>query len=203
MFLYTLLCKRMVTYLGISQGLAFLTVLAITDSSDCKRSAIVNSSVCSTSELRVIFFFFSLYLVAAAQGEHKPCVQAFGADQFDSRDLEECKAKSSFFNWWYFGMCGGNVVIISTLNYVQDNFGWGLGFGIPCIAMVLSLAIFLLGTKTYRFSYENSEKNQLMRITFVFFKAIRNNWKITSQPQPAAPLYVKETIPHQSSQQFK
>ncbi|XP_021888081.1 protein NRT1/ PTR FAMILY 5.10-like isoform X2 [Carica papaya] len=81
-------------------GLAFLTLSAMLPSlgfSDCKNPNGVNS--CS-SQLQVILFFFSLYIVAVGQGGHKPCVQAFGADQFDVQDPEECKAKSSFFNWW-------------------------------------------------------------------------------------------------------
>ncbi|KAI7999759.1 Aspartyl protease 25 [Camellia lanceoleosa] len=38
------------------------------------------------------------------------------------------------------------------LNYIQDNLNRGLGFGIPCISMVVALLIFLIGTTTYRTS---------------------------------------------------
>uniref|UniRef100_A0A803M354 Uncharacterized protein n=1 Tax=Chenopodium quinoa TaxID=63459 RepID=A0A803M354_CHEQI len=100
---------------------------------------------------QTISIFFSLYLVAIGQSGHKPCVQAFGADQFDGQDPQESKAKSSFFNWWYLGMCLGPLLVISVLNYIQDNVGWGLGFGIPCIIMTIALVIFLLGSQTYRF----------------------------------------------------
>ena len=81
---------------------------------------------CSPSEFQVIFFFFPLYLVAVAHGGFKPCIQVFGADQFDG---EKRKAKSSFFNWWNFGVCGVVSVILLILIYIQDNLSWGLGFG--------------------------------------------------------------------------
>ncbi|KAI3920766.1 hypothetical protein MKW98_005592 [Papaver atlanticum] len=55
-------------------------------------------------------FFVSLYFVAIGEGGHKPCVQTFGAEQFDERILEEKKDKNSFFNWWYFGLCSGTMV---------------------------------------------------------------------------------------------
>ncbi|XP_028773299.1 protein NRT1/ PTR FAMILY 5.10 isoform X1 [Neltuma alba] len=125
-------------------------------------------------KLQVMLFFFSLYLVAIGQGGHKPCVQAFGADQFDNHHPEECKARSSFFNWWYFTMCAGCLLTLSFLNYIQENFSWVLGFGIPCLAMLIALVVFLFGTKTYRFHFEKNNRSPFVRIGRVFAAAIRN-----------------------------
>ncbi|CDP10687.1 unnamed protein product [Coffea canephora] len=161
-------------------GLGFLTVSTVfiaSKTSDCQHAA--NAMNCSPSEFQVIFFFFALYIIAVAEGGHKPCVQAFGADQFDGQDPEECKAKSSFFNWWYFGMCGAITVTLVVLTYIQENLSWGLGFGIPCLVMVFALILFLLGTFTYRFCVTREEISPFVRIGRVFLKAARN-WRITS-----------------------
>lgn len=139
--------------------------------------------------------------MALAQGGHKPCVQAFGADQFDAEDPEECKAKSSFFNWWYFGLCVGTSVSVKVLSYIQDNLSWVLGFGIPCITMGIALVIYLLGTVTYRFSISSAEKNPFMRIGQVFVNATRN-WR-SSLTAISADEEAWGTLNHQGSQQFK
>ncbi|PPR86094.1 hypothetical protein GOBAR_AA34598 [Gossypium barbadense] len=160
-----------------------------------------NTILSSSAQFQVILFFFSLYLVAFGQGGHKPCVQAFGADQFDRQDPEECKAQSSFFNWWYFGICAGTFITLWILTYIQDNLSWTLGFGIPAIVMVVGLLAFVLGTTTYRYSIKGDEENPFLRIGRVFILAVRN-WKTTSSAI-AAEEEARGTLPTESSKQFK
>ncbi|XP_061994968.1 protein NRT1/ PTR FAMILY 5.13-like isoform X2 [Rosa rugosa] len=182
-------------------GLGLLTLSALLpflSASDCETT---NQSTSCSSRLQELLFFFSIYLVAVGQGGHKPCVQAFGADQFDGQDPEECKAKSSFFNWWYFGICAGPLCTFSLLAYIQDNLSWGLGFGIPCIVMVLALSIFLLGTRTYRYSVKGDEESPFVRIGKVFVVSLRN-WR-TCSSAIASEEESRGILPHQSSEQFK
>ncbi|XP_043708337.1 protein NRT1/ PTR FAMILY 5.10-like isoform X7 [Telopea speciosissima] len=138
----------------------------------------INMTSCRPPQYQIIFFFSSLYIVALAQGGHKPCVQAFGADQFDGQHPEESKSKSSFFNWWFFGLFSGILCTNLILTYIQDNLNWGFGFGIPCVCMIVALAVFLLGTNTYRYSFSVDNDNPFRRIAQVFVSAAKN-WRAT------------------------
>ncbi|CAM0902423.1 unnamed protein product [Alopecurus aequalis] len=102
------------------------------------------------SALHVAFFYASLYLVAVAQGADKPCGLAFAADQFDPDHPKERASRSSLFNWWFFSMAVGISVAVAVVSYVQENVGWGVGFGMLCVIMLCTFAIFLVGTPTYR-----------------------------------------------------
>ncbi|PIN13441.1 H+/oligopeptide symporter [Handroanthus impetiginosus] len=178
-------------------ALGFLSLSALLhshDSSNCKSNAY--NPTCFPPLLEVIVFFFSLYLVAFAQGGHKPCVQAFGADQFDEEDEHESKARSSFFNWWYFSMNGGVLVAQLVLNYIQENVSWELGFGIPCIAMGFALIVFLIGSMTYRFLINSDERNPFVRISRVFLEALRNR-KAASSIVGSIEEEVHQVLPHE------
>lgn len=147
-------------------------------------------------QLQIFIFLFSLYLVAIGQGGHKPCVQAFGADQFDEHNPDDREAKSSFFNWWYFGISVGANSAILIVIYIQDNLNWALGFGIPCALMVVALCVFLLGTKTYRYPGRRNDRNPFARIGLVFVVAFKNRKAACNSMMPGEDRA-------QSSQQFR
>ncbi|KAH9313924.1 hypothetical protein KI387_022551, partial [Taxus chinensis] len=141
-----------------------------------------NETFCpGPSAFQVEFFFISLYMVVLGEGGHKPCLQAFGADQFDDGDPTERKYKSSFFNWWYFGICSGLVLAVSVLVYIQENVGWGLGFGIPTMVMAIAFSLFLCGTSMYRHRLPTT--SPVTRIVQVFVAAIRK-WNVSMTTPP-------------------
>jgi len=109
-----------------------------------------SSSSSSPSSARLALFYIALYLLALAQGFHRPCAEALGADQFEGDRNAPAASRSSYFNWFHFSISWGYAIATAGLSYVEDNAGWTIGFGACWIAMVLCLAVFLLGTRTYR-----------------------------------------------------
>eukprot|EP00256_Glycine_max_P037445 XP_006585060.1 protein NRT1/ PTR FAMILY 8.3-like isoform X4 [Glycine max] len=97
-------------------------------------------SVCpSATPAQYSVSYFGLYVIALGIGGIKSCVPSFGAGKFDNTDPKERVKKGSFFNWYYFSINLGAIVSCSIVVWIQDNAGWGLGFGIPTLFMVLSV----------------------------------------------------------------
>ncbi|RDY04915.1 Protein NRT1/ PTR FAMILY 8.1 [Mucuna pruriens] len=105
---------------------------------------------CHATQGQSAVCFVALYLIALGTGGIKPCVSSFGADQFDDADEAEKEHKSSFFNWFYLSINIGALVAASLLVWVQTSVSWGLGFGIPAVAMAIAVVSFFSGTKLYR-----------------------------------------------------
>ncbi|XWS65550.1 hypothetical protein CRYUN_Cryun05aG0123200 [Craigia yunnanensis] len=109
------------------------------------------NGVCNkASKLQFVFFYTSLYTVALGAGGTKPNISTFGADQFDDFNPHEKELKVSFFNWWMFSSFLGALFATLGLVYIQENLGWGLGYGIPTVGLLFSLFVFYLGTPIYR-----------------------------------------------------
>ncbi|CAK9171835.1 unnamed protein product [Ilex paraguariensis] len=98
-----------------------------------------------------VVFFLAIYLLSLGTGGHKPCLESFGADQFDDDHLEERKQKMSYFNWWNFALCIGLLLAVTLIAYVQDYVSWGVADLILTVVMGITIVIFYLGKPFYRY----------------------------------------------------
>ncbi|XP_027932616.1 protein NRT1/ PTR FAMILY 8.1-like [Vigna unguiculata] len=126
---------------------------------------------CHATTLESAICFLALYLIALGTGGIKPCVSSYGADQFDDTDPVEKEHKSSFFNWFYFSINIGALIASSLLVWIQDNVGWGWGFGIPAVTMAIAVVSFFSGTRLYR--NQKPGGSALTRICQVISASIR------------------------------
>ncbi|KAE8787017.1 protein NRT1/ PTR FAMILY 5.10-like [Hordeum vulgare] len=189
----TIVVASLLYTLGL--GMLALSTLLSSGSHKCSNITAGGTPCPPPSGLQMAAFYTSLYLVAVAQGGHKPCVQAFGADQFDPSHPREAVSRSSFFNWWYFGICAGTAVTLIFLSYIQDNVGWGLGFGIPCVVMACALAVFLLGTRTYRYYVSDTKQRSLFARAGEAFAAWQSRRRKSTSPLAASGSQERHPVP--------
>ncbi|XP_052186833.1 protein NRT1/ PTR FAMILY 5.1 [Diospyros lotus] len=141
------------------------------------------NGVCNkASSSQTAFFYAALYTIAVGAGGTKPNISTFGADQFDDFNPHEKKLKVSFFNWWMFSSFIGALLATLALVYIQENLGWGLGYGIPTVGLLLSLFIFYLGTPIYRHKVRKtrSPAGNLLRVPVTAFA--NRKLKFSGQP---------------------
>ncbi|MCL7021400.1 hypothetical protein MKW94_003008, partial [Papaver nudicaule] len=175
----TIVVSSLIYILGLGLLTLSVALLPGIKSVDCvKNREVDNSTSCtSASSFQVFFFYASLYLVAVGSAGYMTCAAAFGADQFDEQNSNESKSKGSFFNWWQIGTSVGSTTSHLTLNYIQDNLGWGLGFGISCILMIVALTVLMFGTKSYRYYVKPEDAEApLLGLTDVLV-AVAKNWR--------------------------
>ncbi|KAM7257105.1 hypothetical protein ACFE04_012846 [Oxalis oulophora] len=133
------------------------------------------------STLELVVFFVALYTLAVGTGGTKPNISTIGADQFDDFHPIEKFHKLSFFNWWQFGVFFGTLVANTFLVYVQDNVGWSLGYGLPTVGLLISISIFLAGTRFYR--HKVPAGSPFTRMARVIMAAFRK-WNVTIPSDP-------------------
>ncbi|GMY04897.1 protein NRT1/ PTR FAMILY 2.11-like isoform X1 [Fagus crenata] len=122
---------------------------------------------------------FGLLIIGAAG--IRPCNLAFGADQFNPKTEFGKRGINSFFNWYFFTLTFAQIVSLTLIVYVQSNVSWAIGLGIPAILMLISGAIFFLGSKMYvKVKASGSPMTSVARVIVVAIK--KRRLKLPEQP---------------------
>jgi solute carrier family 15 oligopeptide transporter 1 len=95
-----------------------------------------------------------LLLIGLGSGGIKPCVAAFGGDQF--KIPEQAKQLATFFSLFYFSINAGSLISTYLMPVLRGDvhcFGdlscFSLAFGVPGVLMVTSIIIFVCGKPLY------------------------------------------------------
>ncbi|XP_022210575.2 peptide transporter family 1 isoform X2 [Drosophila obscura] len=101
------------------------------------------------------FTMLGLALIALGSGGIKPCVSAFGGDQF--KVPEQVKQITSFFSLFYFSINAGSLISTTVTPILREDVScfddincYPLAFGVPAILMIVSVVIFVLGRSLYK-----------------------------------------------------
>lgn len=115
---------------------------------------LIGSTVTVISSIQVLnlpaeaLLMLGLFLIAVGSGGIKPCVSAFGGDQF--KLPEQATQFARFFSMFYFAISLGSLlsttftpVLRQDVHCFGSNDCFPLAFGVPAILMLISIGIIL------------------------------------------------------------
>jgi dipeptide/tripeptide permease len=106
-----------------------------------------------------------LLLIAIGTGGLKPCVSAFGAEQFSPVDEESI---SAYFHAFYFAINTGSVVSFALTPLIRKYFGYSVAFSIPCVLLFTATGIFFRARHQYTHVHPNGN---------AFVKVLSSIWE--------------------------
>uniref|UniRef100_A0A8C6U4W4 Solute carrier family 15 member 2 n=1 Tax=Neogobius melanostomus TaxID=47308 RepID=A0A8C6U4W4_9GOBI len=128
-----------------------------------------------SSDMHIALSMIGLIMIAFGTGGIKPCVAAFGGDQFE----EEHRQK--FFSVFYMSINAGSLmstIITPILRSDVQCFGgdcYALAFGVPAALMVVALVVFIGGSGMYK--RNPPQGNVLLEVCKCIGYAISKRWK--------------------------
>uniref|UniRef100_A0A665WME3 Solute carrier family 15 member 2 n=1 Tax=Echeneis naucrates TaxID=173247 RepID=A0A665WME3_ECHNA len=140
-----------------------------------------------SSDVHIALSMVGLILIALGTGGIKPCVAAFGGDQFDEHSISE---RQKFFSIFYMSINAGSLlstVVTPILRGDVQCFGgdcYALAFGVPAALMVVALVVFIAGSSLYKKS--PPQGNILLEVCNCIGFAIKNRWR-SSKRGPSRP----------------
>ncbi|KAK3921418.1 Peptide transporter family 1 [Frankliniella fusca] len=123
--------------------------------------------------------YIGLLLIAVGTGGIKPCVSAFGGDQFVVP--QQARQLASFFSVFYFSINAGSLIStwltpeLRTIACMGQATCFPLAFGVPAILMLVSLVIFIIGKPGYKIF--KPQGNVLVDVSKCIGNAVTNRIK--------------------------
>ncbi|XP_019960053.2 solute carrier family 15 member 1b [Paralichthys olivaceus] len=175
---------KTIIYLSIvyTVGQVVMAVSAIHDITDANKDGTPDNMT-----LHIVLSMVGLLLIALGTGGIKPCVAAFGGDQFE--DHQE-KQRSTFFSIFYLSINAGSLlstIITPVLRsqecgiYSQQKC-YPLAFGVPAALMVVALIVFIVGSGMY--NKTAPQGNIIVKVCKCIWFAIRNRFRHRSSQYP-------------------
>ncbi|KAM5276386.1 solute carrier family 15 member 2 isoform 1-T1 [Hipposideros larvatus] len=128
--------------------------------------------------VHTVLSLVGLSLIALGTGGIKPCVAAFGGDQFEQKHEQE---RARYFSVFYLSINAGSLLstfITPMLRGDVQCFGgdcYALAFGVPGLLMVIALVVFAIGSKMYKKT--PPEGNILSQVVKCIWFAASNRFK--------------------------
>ncbi|KAJ6800945.1 protein NRT1/ PTR FAMILY 6.1 [Iris pallida] len=157
-------------------GLTGITICAsmhifVPSQSQCDQLSLLLGSCEQPKRWQMLYLNAVLYITGFGAAGIRPCVSAFGADQFDERSRDYKAHLDRFFNFFYLSVTIGAIAAFTMVVYIQMKYGWGSAFGSLAIAMGISNFVFFIGTPLYRHRLPGG--SPLTRVSQVLVAAFR------------------------------
>ncbi|XP_035249771.1 solute carrier family 15 member 1-like [Anguilla rostrata] len=175
---------KTIVYLSIvyTIGQAVLAISAIHDITDEDKDGTPNNLT-----FHVALSMTGLILIALGTGGIKPCVAAFGGDQFSD---EQEKQRSTFFSIFYLSINAGSLLstVITPILRAQEcgihthQKCYPLAFGVPAALMVVALVVFIVGSKMYIKAAPKG--NIMLEVSKCIGFAVKNRFRHRSDEYP-------------------
>uniref|UniRef100_A0A8C3USQ3 Solute carrier family 15 member 1 n=1 Tax=Catharus ustulatus TaxID=91951 RepID=A0A8C3USQ3_CATUS len=128
-----------------------------------------------------------LILIALGTGGIKPCVSAFGGDQFEE---DQERQRGTFFSLFYLSINAGSLLstlITPTIRASECGIHtkqecYPLAFGVPAILMAVALVVFVIGSKMYK--KVKPQGNIMLEVSKCVGFAIKNRFRHRSKEFP-------------------
>ncbi|KAM7031206.1 solute carrier family 15 member 1-like [Passerculus sandwichensis] len=175
---------KTILYLSIVYiiGQAVLTVSSINDLTDHNQDGSPDNVA-----VHIALSMVGLILIALGTGGIKPCVSAFGADQFED---DQENQRSTFFSYFYENTAVASFIsaivipqlMASECGIHSKQECYPLAFGVPAALVAVALVVFVIGSRMYKKA--KPQGNVMLEVSKCVGFAIKNRFRHRSKEFP-------------------